>query len=582
MRKGIKWTGIIVSGMVLLVIVFLLLLQTDWAKNLIRDKLETYLRSKANTELHISAINYRLPKWVELDGVFLRDKSGDTLVSGNKLRIDINMWKLLKGQYQISKIALDDVTVKINRKANDSNFNYQFLVDAFSDTTQKNKKKSPVSISLDKIDISRTAIKWHDSYGGTFMDTRIGSFHATIDSLDIYAQKYILYEAAIADMVFDLRLLNIPDKAPLIIVNRTTAETQFPLIKIKQVQIDRSHIGFDGQNTGFRTANDITEMKLSSFSMVSPQQISIDQLRLRNSSLILERKDVQSMVNKTQPKDTAADRQMYTIQRAVLLNNTIAFNDLSVKSKTKGLDANHIQLQSLSGGINGFEYSGKDLKAHVDSLSAREQTGFILDSLRGDFAIKDTLIYAKNLFIKTPLSRISGNTIVYPQSLDEKYKGNLQNWFLFTNAVIAKKDLIFLAPVFMEKYKRQLAGVSFIYLTSDISGNSKRLGIKTISLHSDKNDINVNANGILYNAFSSNGIQYDLFILKAIASKSFIEPFVNTNGKQTIQLPPVISITGKLKGDLKQVTTDIVITSAYGMYADSISTDMIKKLTMHR
>ena len=434
-------------------------------------------------------------------------------------------------------------------------------------TTQKNKKKSPVSISLDKIDISRTAIKWHDSYGGTFMDTRIGSFHATIDSLDIYAQKYILYEAAIADMVFDLRLLNIPDKAPLIIVNRTTAETQFPLIKIKQVQIDRSHIGFDGQNTGFRTANDITEMKLSSFSMVSPQQISIDQLRLRNSSLILERKDVQSMVNKTQPKDTAADRQMYTIQRAVLLNNTIAFNDLSVKSKTKGLDANHIQLQSLSGGINGFEYSGKDLKAHVDSLSAREQTGFILDSLRGDFAIKDTMIYAKNLFIKTPLSRISGNTIVYPQSLDEKYKGNLQNWFLFTNAVIAKKDLIFLAPVFMEKYKRQLAGVSFIYLTSDISGNSKRLGIKTISLHSDKNDINVNANGILYNAFSSNGIQYDLFILKAIASKSFIEPFVNTNGKQTIQLPPVISITGKLKGDLKQVTTDIVITSAYGMAA---------------
>jgi translocation and assembly module TamB len=165
MRKGIKWTGIILSGIVLLVIIFLLLLQTAWMKDLIRGKLEAYLRSKANTELHISAINYRLPKWVELDGVFLRDKNGDTLLYGSKLRIDINMLKLVKGQYQISKVALDGVTVNISRNSKDSNFNYQFLVDAFSDTTQTNKKKSPVSISLDKIDITRSAIKWHDSYG---------------------------------------------------------------------------------------------------------------------------------------------------------------------------------------------------------------------------------------------------------------------------------------------------------------------------------------------------------------------------------------------------------------------------------
>jgi translocation and assembly module TamB len=567
MRKGIKWTGIILSGIVLLVIIFLLLLQTAWMKDLIRGKLEAYLRSKANTELHISAINYRLPKWVELDGVFLRDKNGDTLLYGSKLRIDINMLKLVKGQYQISKVALDGVTVNISRNSKDSNFNYQFLVDAFSDTTQTNKKKSPVSISLDKIDITRSAIKWHDSYGGTFMDTKIGSFHATIDSLDIYAQKYIFHEAAITDMVFDLQLLNIPDKAPVITVKRTDAGIQAPFIKIQEVQIIRSHIGFDGQNTGFHTVNDINQMTLTSFAMVSPQQISIDQLLLRNSSLMLERKDVKSVTKKTQQKDTATGHQMYTVQQAVLFNNTIAFNDLSVKRKSNGLDANHMQLQSLSGGINHFQYSDTVLKAHIDSLSAKEKTGFILDSLRGDFTIKDTVIIAKNLFIKTPLSRISGNTIVYPQSLDEKYNGNLQNWFLFTNAVIAKKDLVLIAPVFMEKYKRQLAGVSFIYLTTDITGNSKRLGIKTISLHSDKNDINVNANGTLYNAFSSTGIQYDLFISKAIASKSFMDPFVNTNGKQTIYLPPSISITGKLKGDIKQVTTDIVITSLYGMAA---------------
>ncbi len=565
MRKPLKWAGIILSIILLFLVLLLFIIHTAPAKRFIRGKLEAYLISKTNTKLHISAINYRLPKWVELDGVYVQDRTGDTLLAGDRVRVDLNMLALLKGQYMISKVMLETVVLNISRKANDSNFNYQFLIDAFASKSPQPQKKSTVVISLNEVEITHSALSWHDLYGGTIMDTKIGSFHATIDSLDIFSQKYVFRKASIGDMIFDLKLLNMPYKGPLVNVVQSSATELLPDIKIKQVEIVRSHIGFDGQNTGFLTINDINEMKLVGFSMASSEQLSIDQLTLLNSSLMLNRKDVKINGKSQLPKDTSVSHVNYTVKHAILLNNTVAFNDQSVQRKRNGLDANHIQLHSLSGGFAGFTYTGDNLAMHVDSLSAREQTGFVLDSLRGDFVINDTLIAAKNILIKTPLSRIAGNTVVYPQSIDQKYRGNLQNHFLFTNAIVAKKDLLFLAPTFMEKYTKQLMGVSFIYLTTDIMGNAKRLDIKTLSVHSDKNDINVNANGMLYNAFSSDGLQYDLFISKAVASKSFIEPFVNTQGKQTINLPPSVSVTGKLKGDLKQVTGDVVVTSVYGV-----------------
>jgi hypothetical protein len=565
MRKSLKWAGIILSAILLILILLLFLIHTRTAKNLIRGKLEAYLISKTNTKLHITAINYRLPKWVELDGVFVQDRTGDTLLAGDKLRIDLNILALLKGQYMISKVMMEKVVVKISRSASDSNFNYQFLMDAFASKTPQPQNKSAVVISLDEVEIVHSAIAWHDRYGGTIMDTKIGSFHATIDSLDIFSQKFAFRKATIADMVFDLQMLNMPDKAPLVNVVQSSSTQLLPLIKIKQAEISRSHIGFDGQNTGFYTLNDINEMKLTGFSMASAEQLSIDQLTLLNSSLLVNRKDVKTAGKNKLQKDTSVSHTNYSVKHAILLNNNVAFNDLSVKRKGNGLDANHMQLSALSGGLSGFVYAGSNLLLHVDSLSAREQKGFVLDSLQGDFVVNDTLLVAKNILIKTPLSRISGNTSVYPKSIDDQYRGNQQNHFLFANAVIAKKDLVFLAPLMMEKYKKQLAGVSFIYLTTDITGNARRMDIKTLSVHSDKNDIYVNANGKLYNAFSSKGLQYDLFISKAVASKNFVEPFVNTNGKQKINLPPYISVTGKLKGDLKQVTSDIVITSSYGM-----------------
>ncbi|MES2372877.1 MAG: translocation/assembly module TamB domain-containing protein [Bacteroidota bacterium] len=565
MNNWKKWVGRILLGILLLLFLLILLIHTRPVKNLIRNKLESYLIKKTNSEIHISAINYRLPKWIELDGVFFKDKAGDTLLYGNKLRVDVNMLKLLKGKYEISRIELGDIKINISRNANDSNFNYQYLVDAFKSTTPADTtKKSPISLSLDELEISGTTFKWMDHYGGTLLDTKIGNLKVNIDELDIYKQKYDINKATLADIRFDLHLLVSKNKKnEAIPVSDSAKESILPQIMINDLTIDRSHFAFDGQASGLHTVNEINAFKLQRLAIAAPQKISLDYAELNNSNLLLDRNIIEKAFNKIKQVDTVTSSLAAVVKQVRFYNDTIAYNNPSTKRLAKGFDANHVKATAFTAGFSDLGYGDNTIKAKIDSMSLKEQSGFVMDSMHGVFVFKD-MITASNVLLKTPQSRISGNGIFYPFSLDANYKGNEQNHVVFVNNIIARQDLQLFVPYIMDKYSRQLQGVSYVYVTADITGNTRRAVIKTISLHSNKNDININASGTVSNWLSKNALMYDLSIAKLTASKSFLEPFINTKGKQTVNLPPLINVKGKLKGDMRQLTNDLVVTSGYG------------------
>jgi translocation and assembly module TamB len=566
MNKWTKWAGRILLGVLVLFILLILLIHTAPVKNLIRGKLESYLVKKTNSEVHIAGINYRLPKWVELNGVFFRDKAGDTLLFGNKLRIDINMLKLLKGQYEVSRVELGDISINISRKQNDSLFNYQYLIDAFASKTPSAKpEKSTISFSLDQVEINRSALTWKDQYGGTLLETRIGKFSVDIDSLDINTQKYAVSKSTIDDMYFDLHLLKSKSKKGIAPVTNVSQVQLLPMIKVDKLNITKSHFAFKGEDAGVNTVNDIDEMKLEALAIAAPQKITLDKLQLNNSSVLLDRDIIEKVVDKIKQIDTVTSNMAVVVKDVRFSNNTLTYNDLSGKKKGRGLDPSHIKIRSLNAGFKDIGYGDNKMKVKIDSMSLKEQSGFILDSMHGNLNMHDTAIFVHNLLFKTPYSRIAGEAIVYPLSLDTKYKGNSQNSLTFTNNIIARRDIALLAPSIMEKYNRQLEGVSFVYVTADMRGNARKTVIKKLLLHSNKNDLNLNANGTVYNVLSKDAFIYDLNIIKITASKSFLDPFVNTAAKQTVNLPPVMNVTGKLKGDMKQLTSDLVFTSAYGV-----------------
>src|SRR5690606_4103453 len=137
MRKFLKILGYIIGGMLLLIILLFILIQTPWGKNIVRHQATDFLSQKWNAKVAIGSIDYRLPNHFQLSDVFFADKSKDTLLFLHDLTLD---WKaqdiLFKKQITVTHLSIDGLNARIYRRAKDTNFNYQFIIDAFTPTAE--------------------------------------------------------------------------------------------------------------------------------------------------------------------------------------------------------------------------------------------------------------------------------------------------------------------------------------------------------------------------------------------------------------------------------------------------------------
>jgi len=163
MRKALKVLAIVILTVLILIGVMIWGIQTPAGQNFLTTQANVYLRKKLKTKLNVDKIRFDIPDWIVLEGVYFADQKGDTLVSGKMLRVDMDMYSLIKGKVGINKIELEGAVANINRTLPDTVFNFQFIVDAFAgtdpaapvDTTSK-----PMEMRLDRILLKQVRLSY--------------------------------------------------------------------------------------------------------------------------------------------------------------------------------------------------------------------------------------------------------------------------------------------------------------------------------------------------------------------------------------------------------------------------------------
>lgn len=148
-------------GIVILnVLLYLLLLIPSVQQSALRFALNK-IRPIIKTEIKIDRIQLHLFNQVQLDEFYLEDRSGDTLLYAKNFSATIDPWKLFQKKVVIQSIALDRFTVHVNRENPNSDFNYQFLINAFSskDTTNE-KSSSNLEIKLEDVTVQNGNIRF--------------------------------------------------------------------------------------------------------------------------------------------------------------------------------------------------------------------------------------------------------------------------------------------------------------------------------------------------------------------------------------------------------------------------------------
>ena len=459
MKKILKVTGYFLLGIFVLLLIIVLSLQTRWAKNLIRDKVQNYVQHKTNTTFEIGQIDFSFPKWIEIDGLFMLDKANDTLVWGKQVKIDVDMIALIQSKYVINKVVIDQFYVNLYNKEADSTYNYQFILDAFS--SKKTAVKEPdttqvLNLIVKDIDITHTQFKQKDYYLGTFIDANLQKFHINLDSIDLQKLHVDVNDLMVEGLDFRY-LITKPQKT-------SDGKTPNPLFTINKTIVKNSHIYFENKPDYLLTDNYINYLDIVDLNNTTQlNTYSTSSIVLNNSAFLFQHKSENEVVKVVADTLTAIANNNTSlgiiIKDIALQNNSVVYNNISQPQKRAGLDYHHLDIKDLKLLASNTKFDNGNIKTNIQSFGFRDKSGFAIDTLSGLVNLDSSNVNIKDFYVQTPYSKIAASALIYPESFKGGNKQRFplpDNEIKLTQTIISRKDLELLSDSLANIYKKQL------------------------------------------------------------------------------------------------------------------------------
>ena len=181
----LKILGGIVGGIVLLLLVATVLLNTHAVQNKLVGMATQRLEEKLQTHVKIDDLSVNVfTQEVNLKGLEVEDQQQRKMLELERLSVNLDVTKLLARKLVISKADVEGVRARL-LKPEDGPANYQFIIDAFKSNKPKDdqkpeeagEKKEPFSLDIHHVKLARIDIQYNEN-------------KVTLDELD-YNQSWL-------------------------------------------------------------------------------------------------------------------------------------------------------------------------------------------------------------------------------------------------------------------------------------------------------------------------------------------------------------------------------------------------------
>lgn len=153
----------IVLGLVGLNVLLFILLSIPAVQQKVADYAVDQLKATLKTEVSVDEVRLSLFNRATLKGIYIEDQAKDTLLYARDLQVSLSPWEFIKNsKLAITGITLDDFVINVNQKDSVSDFNFQFIIDAFagSDTVQSDTTKSSLKIVIEDVNIKNGRLNY--------------------------------------------------------------------------------------------------------------------------------------------------------------------------------------------------------------------------------------------------------------------------------------------------------------------------------------------------------------------------------------------------------------------------------------
>lgn len=167
----LKIIGGIVGGIILLLLVATLLLNTHAVQNKLLGIATQRLEEKLQTHVSIEDLSVNVfTQEVNLKGLEVEDQQQRKMLILDRLSVNVDLWKLLVKKFVISKADVEGVRARLF-KPEDGPANYQFIIDAFKtnkpkedkESEETEKKKEPFSLDIHHVKLARIDLQYNEN-----------------------------------------------------------------------------------------------------------------------------------------------------------------------------------------------------------------------------------------------------------------------------------------------------------------------------------------------------------------------------------------------------------------------------------
>jgi hypothetical protein len=565
------WLVVGILALVGLVIVFV---QSPTGQDFLTKQAVTYLRKKLGTNVVVNKVRFRIPDWVTLEGVYVPDLKKDTLLAGKRLHIDLDMLGLLGNNVKLNEVDLEGITVNVNRTLPDTTFNFKYILDAFmSKEVDTTSSSDPFDISLKRVKLNNVKITYNDAIIGTDADLYVKDLTTEFKEFNIAKSQYHFANVNANGGSAKLRLyksVRPSPVAPSTTVDPKVAAADTLDLNVGTVNLANFNWLMESED-GLRNGVKLGKLALEGDKIyVNGQKVIFKKVALENTEAFVE------MANKPQPSAAKKPEENNTdtgpgwsaIVGNIEVNKIrLRYDDKYAPRQLKGLDYGHLDVNNLALVLRNFVYSADNISGQLANSTFTEQSGLNLQSLKANFTYNSKELGLRNLFLKTPQTVIRNEIVMQYDTIADLSNnlGSVRVKASIKQSQVAMKDILILVPDLAKNPTFRDNQNDIIKADGIIAGRVNNLAIPKLSI-TGFGATRVIAKGNITGLPDANKLGFNLDIDEVSTTKQDIIKLAGKDAiPESIELPEKITIRGKLRGKANDLNADASLNSDFGM-----------------
>jgi hypothetical protein len=567
--KILKVTGIIIGTIVLILLILIVFIRSPWGQGIIVDKAVSFVEKKTGSKFNIDRLFITFSGNIYLEGLYLEDLSGDTLLYSQDLEAGLNFLPLFSsGDIKVSKLHWEGVKGNVSRKAETEDFNFTFLIEAFipqsaEEPVAPDSTSTGLKLALSNILLANFNLNYEDQFLGISSQLTLGELTMDLPQIDLETGTIEISEISLSNTKADYLQTKPFTQSP-----PDTAESGPINLILSELAIRNIQLNYKNEVDQQLATLDLQELLLELPMLdLKTQEVQLDLFALKNSSILFYDFSIPS-INPTPESDSSSTS--FTWPEWAVNARQITLNENQIEYKTSETDFQKgffnpeaILITGLTADLSDLMLENKSAAAQINSFQFEEASGFSLEDFSLHFDLDDTGTSIENLNLAINRSQLTGDLKLTYSSIDQFIQNPDLVAFDLNLKVpkLAIGDAYYFQPALAQDTLIQKLEAYPFSAELVVDGSLNLLQISAAHLSWGKT--NFFASGKMSEVLDLALLGFDFPEIQLKSSRETLLAFISES-ELGIQLPEDFLLTGQASGQLNDLGLEFDFKSTFG------------------